>query len=189
VTLMDAISAAEQLHLFMKHADRVLMAGIAQPINVIHSLFLTNSNSGGTDLVKTPTFYVFKMFVAHHTQNAKWAPNTLSSEDISGNGKTFPVLSSGATVNDAGQVNVSLANVDLVNSRDITITLDTATSDYAVASAQVITGQAKDSYNDFGQTEAVTLLPLADTEYQLCGRKLKVTLPSKSVVMFSLNPL
>jgi alpha-N-arabinofuranosidase len=188
-TLMDAISAAEQLHVFMAHADRILMAGLAQPVNVIHALFLTNSSSGGTDLVKTPTFHVFKMFVPHHSANARWAPIALSSEDITGNGKSFPVLSAGATIDDAGDVHISLVNVDLTNERSVTVTLDSSLVGYTIASAQVITGPARDSYNDFGQPEAVSLQPLADTRYDICRKKLEVTLPSKSVVMLSLQPL
>jgi hypothetical protein len=189
VTLMDAISSAEHLHVFMEHADRVLMAGLAQSTNVIHSLFFTNSSSGGTELVKTPAFYVFKMFVPHHVNNARWMPSTLESEDITGNGRSFPVLSSAATVNDAGELSISLVNVDLVSTRDVTVTVDTDLIGYTLESAEVITADAKDSYNDFGATEEVNIQPLADTSYALCGRKLKVSLPSKSVVMFRLTPL
>jgi alpha-N-arabinofuranosidase len=187
-TVMDAISAARTLQVFMKNADRVQMAGLAQAVNVIQSLFLTNSSSGGTDLVKTPTFYVFKMFVPHHTNNAKLAPSTITSEKITGDGQTFNVVSSASTTNDAGQVNISLVNVDLVNTREVTITLESATAKYAMASAQVITGTAKDSFNDFGQPETVNIQTLPATSYQLCGKKLKVTLPSKSVVTLRLDP-
>lgn len=186
-TVMDALSAALTLNMFIANADRVQMAGLAQAVNVIHSLFLTNSSSGGKDLVKTPTFYVFKLFVPHHTGNAKWAPNTLSSEKITGNGKTFSVLSSGATVNDDKQVNISLANVDLTKSRDVTVTVTGGATRYAMAAAQVITGPAKDSYNDFGKPETVNIQPLPAAGYQLCGTKLKVTLPPKSVVMLTLD--
>jgi alpha-N-arabinofuranosidase len=187
-TVMDAISAAVTLGVFMRNADRVQMAGLAQAVNVIQSLFLTNSSSGGTDLVKTPTFYVWKMLIPHHTKNAKYAPATLTSEKITGNGKTFNVVSPTATTNDDGQVNISLANLDLVNTRDVTITLTTPTAKFAMASAQVITGPAKDSFNDFGKPEVVNAQPLPATAYTLCGKKLKVTLPSKSVVMLSLDP-
>jgi alpha-L-arabinofuranosidase len=76
-TVMDAISATEQLHLFMQYADRIFMAGLAQGVNVIHSLPLTRSSDAA--LV------------------------------ITGNGKTFPVLSAGTTVDDQGRVNISLA--------------------------------------------------------------------------------
>lgn len=130
ITVLDAISSAEQLHLFMRHADRIFMAAVAQPINVIHSLFLTRQSDGA--LVKTPAFYVFKMFVPHHTSAAMWAPHTLDSENITGNNTTFPVLSAGTSVDSAGRVNVSLANVDLVNSRTLEITLNGGASSYNV---------------------------------------------------------
>ena len=57
---MEAISSAEQLHLFMQHADRVFMAGAARAINVIHSLFFTRASDA--TLVKTPVFYLFKLW-------------------------------------------------------------------------------------------------------------------------------
>jgi alpha-N-arabinofuranosidase len=185
-TVMDAISAAEHLHVFMANADRIQLAALAQPVNVIHSLFLTRAGDGA--LVRTPTFHLFKMFAPHHTAHARWAPNTLSSENIQGNNQSFHVLSSGATVDDTGGVNISLVNVDLVNPRSIDITLNSATTSYVLSSAQVITGAAKDSYNDFGQPEAVSSQPLAALNYTACGRSLSVTLPSKSVVMLRLDP-
>jgi alpha-N-arabinofuranosidase len=186
VTVMDAISTAEQLHLFMQHADRIAMAGLAQPINVIHSLFLTRASDGA--LVKTPAFYVFKMFVPHHTADAKWAPSTLVSENIKGNNTTFPVLSAGTTVDSQGRVNISLVNVDLANARTIQITLSSSQNSYAVSSAQVLTGPAKDSYNDFGQAEKVSPQGLAPSSCTISGKSLSVTLPPKSVVMLSLVP-
>jgi alpha-N-arabinofuranosidase len=183
-TVMDAISAAETLHLFMLHADRYQMAGLAQGVNVIHSLILTKDAA----LVKTPTFYVFKMFLPHHRANAKWAPSTLKSENITGNGKSFPVLSAGTSVDDQGHVNISLANVDLVNTRTIQITLSGGTSGYDLTTAQVITGPAKDSYNDFGKTETVNIQALATSNCSLSGKTLQVTLPAKSVAMVVLTP-
>ena len=185
-TVMDAISAAESLHLFMQNADRYQMAGLAQGVNVIHSLFLTRSTDSA--LVKTPTFYVFKMFLPHHSANAMWAPSTLKSETISGNNQTFPVLSAGTTVDSQGHINVSLANVDLVNTRTIQITVTGGKSAYAVSTAQVITGPGKDSYNDFAKSETVNIQPLAGSSCAISGTSLQVTLPSKSVVMLVLTP-
>jgi len=185
-TLMDAISSAETLHLFMQHADRYAMAGLAQGINVIHSLLLTRSTDSA--LVKTPTFYVFKMFLPHHRANAKWAPNTLTSENITGNGQTFPVLSAGSTVDDQGRINISLANVDLVNTRTIKVTVNSSKSAYAVTTAQVVTGPAKDSYNDYAVTEKVNVQALGGSSCSISGKTLQVTLPAKSVVMLVLTP-
>lgn len=185
-TVMDAISAAESLHLFMQHADRFEMAGLAQGINVIHSLLLTRSSDSA--LVKTPTFYLFKMFLPHHSSGAMWAPSTLKSETITGNSQTFPVLSAGTSVDSQGHVNISLANVDLVNARTIQITLSGGKSAYAVSTAQVITGPAKDSYNDYGQTEKVNIQTLGGSSCSISGKSLQVTLPAKSVALLVLTP-
>lgn len=186
VTVMDAISSAEHLHLFMKNADRIFMAAVAQPINVIHSLFLTRAGDGV--LVKTPAFYVFKMFLPHHSNGAMWAPNTLDSETINGNNQNFPVISAGTSVDSAGRVNISLANVDLVNPRTIDITVSGGASSYVALSAEVVTGPEKDSYNDFGQPETVNIQPLPAADCTISGTSLSVTLPSKSVVMVRLVP-
>jgi alpha-N-arabinofuranosidase len=186
-TLMDAISAGETLHVFMENADRLLAAALAQPINVIHSLFLTRPGDGV--LVKTPTFYVFEMFKAHHTGNARWAPQSLASQNIQGNGQNFPVLSTGATVDETGAINVSLVNVDLVNQRSLSVSLGSSAAGYAVAGARVITGPAKDSFNPFAEPEQVNSQPLDAASYQHCGKSLHVDLPPKSVVMLRLDPL
>jgi alpha-N-arabinofuranosidase len=183
---MDAISGAETLHLFMAKTERFAMAALAQGINVIHSLLLTRSTDAA--LVKTPTFYVFKMFLPHHRSGAKWAPNTLTSENITGNGQTFPVLSAGSSVDDQGRVNISLVNVDLVNTRSIRVNLTSAKAGYTVSSAQVLTGPAKDSYNDYAQTEKVNIQTLGASSCSISGKTLQVTLPAKSVVMLQLTP-
>jgi len=60
---------------------------------------------------------------------------------------------------------------------------------YYLSSAQIITGEAKDTYNDFGQPERVNIQPLAAENVEACGRSLSVTLPSKSVVMLRLLPV
>jgi alpha-L-arabinofuranosidase len=146
------------------------------------------TDSGNSALVKTPTFYVFKMFLPHHRSGAKWAPSTLTSESITGNSKTFPVLSAGTTIDSLGRVNVSLVNVDLANTRTIQITLNSSIASYSVSTAQIVTGAAKDTYNDFGQAEQVNIQSLAPANYTICGRALNVTLPPKSVVMLVLAP-
>ena len=99
------------------------------------------------------------------------------------------MLSSGATVNDDGQVHISLVNVDLESPRAVRIELNSETAAYGLAKAEVITGERKDSYNDFGQSEQVNIQTLPATAYDACGRTLNVTLPAKSIVMLTLNPL
>jgi alpha-N-arabinofuranosidase len=187
-TVMDALSAAIHLNFFMSHADRVQMAGLAQAINVIHSLFLTESKQG--KLVKTPTFYVFKLFKPHHSNNAKWTPITSSKiENITGGGFTMPVLTVGSTVNDLNEVNLSFSNIDLTKSRSITVSLQkNNVQSYVVSSASIVTGLVKNSYNDFGKTESVNIQPFGTTNYSINGKTLSVNIPKYSVVLLTLKP-
>ena len=163
-----------------------------QPLS--QELFLALFDSHLFDLVKhslnggTHPHDVHEILLYQHHQNgATWVANTLTSESITGNAQTFSVLSAGTTVDAAGGVNVSLVNVDLVNSRTVDITLDSDWASYGVSSAQVITGAEKDTYNDFGQPEAVNIQPLDAAAFQACGKRLSVTLPAKSVAMFRLD--
>jgi alpha-L-arabinofuranosidase len=57
-----------------------------------------------------------------------------------------------------------------------------------VASAQVITGPAKDSFNDFNQPETVNIQALPASGCTISGKSLRVTLPARSVVMLVLSP-
>jgi alpha-N-arabinofuranosidase len=179
-TLMDGLSAGETLNLFIRYCNRMMGAGLAQGINVIHSLFNTNNNT----LTKTPTFYVFKMYIPHHTNNAKYAPITITSEKVN----NINAISAAATVNNSGAVHISLTNIDLTANRTVTITLTGTTDDPPINWAQIVTGPAKNSYNNYGQTEVVNLQTLSSSNYNKTGaRTYRVTMPPRSIVMLSLG--
>ena len=81
-SLRDAILAALNLNIFARHADRVRMANIAQMINVLQSMILTDKEK----MVLTPTYYVYKMYVPF--QDATFVPvafdaGTYTQGDIS----------------------------------------------------------------------------------------------------------
>jgi alpha-L-arabinofuranosidase len=68
------------------------------------------------------------------------------------------------------------------------VTITSSRTAYAVTTAQVITGPAKDSYNDYAQTEKVNIQALPGSSCSISGKTLQVTLPAKSVVMLVLTP-
>jgi alpha-N-arabinofuranosidase len=60
-TIRDAIVAANTLDIFNRHADKVVMSNIAQTINVLQAMILTQ----GEQMLVTPTGYVYEMYVPH----------------------------------------------------------------------------------------------------------------------------
>jgi alpha-N-arabinofuranosidase len=185
-TVMDAVSAGLHLNMMVAQADRIAVACLAQGVNVIHSIINTNQSTKA--MVKTPTFFVFKMLKPHHVNNAKLAPITASKfETVSADGATINAINAVATIDDSKVLSISFANADLTTARKVTVTLTTSVNDYKVMSAEVVTGASHTTANDFGAAEAVTNKPLDASAYALNGKTLEVTLPSKSVVMVRLS--
>lgn len=183
-SVMDAVGAGAHLNMFIPHADRVGVAALAQGVNVIQSVININQNG---QMVKTTTFYIFKMYKPHHTNNAKFAP-IMSSEFANVNGNV-PSGNAAATVDDSGIVNISITNVDLSSTHEVTVTLTSDIEEYAVKSAEVVTGQEINTGNDFGREEQVNIKPFGESNYSLEGKTLTVTMPTKSVVMIRLEPI
>jgi alpha-N-arabinofuranosidase len=184
ITVMDAISAAGHLHQFIQNADIVGIACLAQGVSVIHSIM--NINTDGV-MVKTPVFYVFKMFKPHHSNGAKFCPIKASSyEKVNG---SVPAINVAATVDNNDTVNVSFVNVDLAASRDVTVSLTSSKGPYKIVTAEVITGSQYTSKNPFGGTEQVNIQPLSASNYRVEGTTLNVKVPSKGVVMVRLVPV
>jgi hypothetical protein len=180
---MDAVGAGGHLNQFIQKADLVEVAALAQGVNVIQSLI--NINESG-QMVKTTTFYVFKMFKPHHSNNAKFLPmSNARFENANGN---IPSGNAAATVDDSGIVNISITNCDLSRERTVEVTLTSDVDEYVVKSAEVVTGPQMNSYNDFGKDEVVNTKTLDESNYSLDGKKLSVTMPTKSVVMVRLMP-
>lgn len=78
-TIRDALVAATTLDIFNRHADKVVMTNIAQTINVLQAMILTQ----GEQMLVTPTGYVYEMYAPH--QGGKALRVRLETPDI-----TFP---------------------------------------------------------------------------------------------------
>ncbi|MBN2188631.1 MAG: T9SS type A sorting domain-containing protein [Chitinispirillaceae bacterium] len=180
-TLMEGLSAGEHLNLFIRYSHRMFGAGLAQAINVIHSLMNTQSSTGA--LVKTATFYVFKMYIPHHTNNARYAPITLTSERVS----NVNAISAAATVDNSSFLHISLTNIDLTATRTVNLTLTNTSFDPAgVDNAQIVTGPAKNSYNPYGGAEVVNMQNFSLSNVTKTGiRTYRVTMPPRSIVMLN----
>lgn len=177
-TLRDALVASVNLDLFNKYARRVKMTNIAQTVNVLQAMLLTKDEH----LVKTPTFYVFNMYKVHH--DATMLPINISSEVYSLNDKSINALSASASKNADGKIHITITNVNPHKALVVDCDLK-GTNSVEFGKGSIISGEAINAFNDFGQKEEVTIHPFSDVSVD--GNQVKVTIPAKSVVMVELK--
>src|SRR5699024_4863941 len=105
-TIRDALVAGVHLNIFNNHCDRVQMANIAQTINVLQAMVLTD----GANMILTPTYHVFEMFKVHH--DAQKLSVDLNVDELKSEEGTFPKISVSASKDKDGNINISLCNMD-----------------------------------------------------------------------------
>lgn len=174
-TIRDALVAGINLNIFHNHADRVRMTNIAQVINVLQAVILTN----GSDMILTPTYHVFNMYKVH--QGASLVRTDLASPIYEMDGRQIDQLSVSASV-DANQLNISLCN--LHHSDAVEVVCDVRGRMFSDVSGTVLTATKMQAHNTFEQPDAVQ--PGQFTDFRVEDGKLIVTLPAKSVVVLRL---
>ena len=120
-TLRDAVVAGINLNIFNKHADRVKMANIAQMVNVLQAMILTDKEK----MVLTPTYYVFKMYKVH--QDATLIPIDLSAPEYKMDQTSLPSLSASASRDKEGKLHLSIVNLDPNRPAEISTTMSGST--------------------------------------------------------------
>jgi alpha-L-arabinofuranosidase len=177
-TLRDALVAALNFHVFQKHADRVSMANIAQTVNVLQAMILTDKEK----MLRTPTYWVFEMFKVH--QGGTSLPVELQSPDYAFGSEKIPMVSASATrAADGSAVHLSLANTS--PERAVTLTITLAGLAASSVTGRILTAPAMNADNTFEAPNAVQ--PVAFDGASLKGGTLDVKLPAKSVVVLALK--
>ena len=173
-TMRDAIVAALNFDIFHKYTRRLKMANIAQVVNVLQSMILTNE----TEMVLTPTYHVFEMYNVH--QNAEYlASDCLASKTECDRKVAVPEVDVTASRKD-GVMNISLVNTDLKKSAKVLVTFDNAKAVSQIVSARVLTSKDARDCNDFGSADKVA--PAAFKDYKMTKSGIELTLPPCSVV-------
>lgn len=105
-TIRDALVAGVHFHIFHKHSDRVQMTNIAQAVNVLQAMVLTE----GEKMLLTPTYHVFEMFKVH--QDATKLDIETTVEEYEMNGEKLPSVSASASKDANGKIHISLCNLN-----------------------------------------------------------------------------
>jgi alpha-N-arabinofuranosidase len=175
-TMRDALIAALNLNLFNHHADRVTMANIAQTVNVLQAVILTD----GDRMVKTPTYHVFDLYKAH--QDAALLETYLRTDDAGEGDFSVPQLSASASVGKDGVMTITLANTSVTDAAALPITLVGFSA--KEVSVRVLTGRM-DALNDFDTPDTVTVRD--GSPVRPAGEGFTVTLPPCSVTAIAVK--
>lgn len=172
-TVRDAVVAALTLNIFNRHSKRVIMANLAQAVNVLQALILTE----GEKMIKTPTYHIFDLYKEHQDGDAVYCYS--DNENVGGE-HFLPMISSSASVKH-GVMTVTLANCSLTENAEISC--DICHFNGSNVTARIVTGDPH-SFNDFDNPEKVKA---EDHTAKLENGVLTLDLPACSVVAVTIR--
>jgi alpha-N-arabinofuranosidase len=176
-SLRDALVAALNFHIFQRHADRVAMANIAQTINVLQAMILTDKEK----MLRTPTYHVFEMFKVH--QGAVALPVEVQSPVYAFDNQQIPMVSASASRQGSGPLHLSLVNT---NPREgVQVSCRLAGAQAKSVTGRVLTASDMNAHNTFAAPDTVQPRSFDGAHY--AEDVLKIDLPAKSVVMLEIQ--
>lgn len=178
-TMRDALVAGLTLNIFHKHNQRVRMANIAQTVNVLQAVILTE----GEKMILTPTYHVFDMYKVH--QDAELLDLSLETGSYKLENSEIPAVTATASRDAEGKIHLSFCNLQPHANTQVTIDIRGLAGNSLAVSGLTLTGDSIDAHNTFAQPEAVKPQPFE--AFKLDGGKLTVDLPAKSVTTLELT--
>lgn len=175
-TMRDALVAAINLNIFNKHSDRVVMANIAQMVNVLQSVILTE----GANMILTPTYHVFELYKEH--QDAELLESALTTDEVGVDEYRVPNLHHSVSMDGEGKIHITICNLSLTESRTINAQITGKT--VKTVSGRILTGEMN-AHNTFDNPERVK--PVEFKDFSLEKDELKFTLPPVSVVALTVE--
>ncbi|MFO0890055.1 MAG: alpha-N-arabinofuranosidase [Isosphaeraceae bacterium] len=176
-TLRDALVAGVSLNIFNRHCDRVRMANIAQTVNVLQAMILTDK----ARMLLTPTFHVFEMFAVH--QDATLLPTELTATAYRFDNEEIPGVSVSASRDKEGKIHVTLCNLNPSQAAELACEIKGAKA--SPASGRVLTAGTIQAHNTFDEPDRIK--PAEFRDFRAEGDGFRVNLPSKSVVVLTLQ--
>lgn len=176
-TMRDAMIAGLTLNIFNNNCDRVRMANLAQTINVLQAVILTNKEK----MILTPTYHVMEMYNVH--QDALMIPITATSNDFIQGEKKIKAISASASRDKNGEIHISLVNIDAHNEQEMTIELGGISA--KSVTGRILRSEKLQDHNSFDNP--VKVKPSLFDKAVLSGNSISVKLPPFSVVVLTLK--
>ncbi|MEO6279238.1 alpha-L-arabinofuranosidase C-terminal domain-containing protein, partial [Roseateles sp.] len=176
-SLRDALVAALNFHIFHEHAERVTLTTIAQMVNVLQAMILTDKEK----MVLTPTYYTFQMYVPF--QDAKSLPLAINDNTSYTLGAvTIPGVSATAARAKDGKLYLALVNTDPHKAVDVAVNVNGTKVNGAAG--KVLTSATMDAHNTFQDPQVIK--PAAFST-RAAGGKLSIKVPAKAVMVVALE--
>jgi alpha-N-arabinofuranosidase len=176
-TIRDAMIAGLTLNILNNHADRVRMANLAQIVNVLQSVILTNKEK----IILTPTYHVMEMYNVHH--DATLIPAKVSSTEFAQGSTRIQAVSASASKDQSGKLHISLTNIDNTKEQQVDIALH-GFKPSQITGRILNSAKVQDS-NTFDSPNNVT--PKIFKNMSLSKDNVKVNMPPNSVVVLELT--
>jgi alpha-N-arabinofuranosidase len=176
-TMRDAMIAGATLNIFNNHADRIRMANLAQTINVLQAVILTNKEK----IVLTPTFHVMEMYSVH--QNATLLPLELITGEYKFGNEELPSLSASASKDSAGRVHISITNVNAHTQEGVSVTIDGMNCHKVTG--RILTSAKLQDHNTFDDPGKIE--PKTFSGATLKGNVINLNIPPFSVIVLELQ--
>jgi alpha-N-arabinofuranosidase len=175
-SMRDAVLAALNLNIFARHADRVRMSNIAQMINVLQAMIMTDKEK----MVLTPTYYVYKMYVPF--QDATFLPVAFNAGTYVNGDISLPRVDAIAAKDATGKLWLAITNLDPNKAIEIDANVGGTSGKSAVG--ETLTAPKVDSVNTFDAPRTVVPRPVS---VSVQDGKLTVKLDPKSVSVLSVQ--
>lgn len=177
-TIRDALVAGLTLHIFHEHCDRVEMANIAQVVNVLQSVILTE----GEKMILTPTYHVFDMYKVHQDAELLYSHTVTSDYEMDGN--RIPQVTVSASRDKNGVIHISMCNLSHQDEADLKIDLRGLTDSQVKITGTELKASTMDAHNTFDHPENVA--PTEFTAFDLMETAIQVKLAPMSVTVLEL---
>ena len=176
-TLRDAVLAGTTLNIFNNHCDRVRMANLAQVVNVLQAVVLTNKEK----MIVTPTYHVMEMYTVHH--DATMLPVQVQSGDYILGKDKLPAISASASKQKDGTIHISLVNISSKAAQEVKLEIKGAKT--TTMSGRILTSDKVQDHNTFDKPDLVK--PVVFKGASVKDGVVNATLPPFSVVVLELK--
>ncbi|MBE7177102.1 MAG: alpha-N-arabinofuranosidase [Mucilaginibacter polytrichastri] len=176
-SMRDALIAGTTLNIFNNHADRVRMANLAQTVNVLQALVLTDKEK----MLLTPTYHVFDLYKVH--QDASLLPLTFDSPKLAAEKGQIDAVNASASKDRNGAVHITLVNLDPEKKNTVSASLGALKA--KTVNGRIVSSAKFTDINTFDKPNAITAKAFSGA--RLKGADLSVELPPLSVVELELK--